>query len=540
MKNINSIITTAAASLLLFTACSKKIDEAYLNPNAQVVQPIELLFPGLIDNMVTNYSAAGSGYGTQNDGMYVGAYVQFWGRNTANYQYDVMGGAIGASDVLGSVWAMHYFGQGQNLNKVVEWGTEQKKWDYVGGAKAIRAWSLLQLTTSYSDAILDEAFNTSQLVFNYNAQPDFYKAVRKTAHEAIQFLNRTGDSVSQPNFALGDKYFFNGDVNKWKKFTYGVLARSFNHLTNKAEYNPDSAIFYANLAMTSNDDNGYVKFADLGNSQTRSYYGPGRGNVGSLRQSNFIANLVSGLNPSLPVPDPRAGYILRTNPSGTFTGVVVGDGAAGLTTAFQPENYWGGAYSTTTGTNTNARYVFKDGMPWPIMTACEMKFLKAEALYRKGQKALALAAYKEGIQLSMDMLTTTYSANVPAAFTMTQAIKDAYVANPLVVPTDPNNLNLSMIMLQKYVSMYGYGFDETWVDLRRYHYMDLEAGTTRQVYTDFAIPLPGKLYPDNKQKPVYRKRPRYNSEYIYNRDALNAIGALDLDYHTKEMWFSQP
>ncbi len=540
MKNINSIITTAAASLLLFTACSKKIDEAYLNPNAQTVQPIEVLFPNLIDNMVTSYSAAGSGYGTQNDGMYIGAYVQFWGRNTANYQYDVMGGAIGASDVLGSVWAMHYFGQGQNLNRVVQWGTEQKKWDYVGGAKAIRAWSLLQLTTSYSDAGLDEAFNTSQLVFNYNAQPDFYKAVRITAHEAIDFLSRTGDSVSQSNFAKGDRYLFNGDVNKWKKFTYGVLARSFNHLTNKAEYNPDSAIFYANLAMTSNADNAYVNFADLGNSQTRSYYGPGRGNIGNLRQSNFIANLMSGLNPSLPVPDPRAGYILRTNPSGTFTGVVVGDGAAGLATAFQPENYWGGAYSSTTGTNTNARYVFKDGMPWPIMTACEMKFLKAEALYRKGQKALALAAYKEGIQLSMDMLTTTYSANVPAAFTMTQAIKDAYVANPLVVPTINDSLNLSKIMLQKYISMYGYGFDETWVDLRRYHYMDLEAGTTRQVYTDFAIPLPGKLYPDNKQKPVYRKRPRYNSEYLYNRDALNAVGALDLDYHTKEMWFSQP
>lgn len=540
MKNINSIITTAAASLLLFTACTKKIDEAYLNPNAQTVQPIELIFPGLIQNMSVSYSTQGSGYGTQNDGIYVGSYVQFWGRNTANYQYDIMGGATGGSDVLGSVWAMHYYGQGQNLNRVVEWGTEQKKWDYVGGAKAIRAWSLLQLTTSYSDAILDEAFNTNQLVFNYNSQPDFYKAVRKTAHEALMFLNRTGDSVNQQNFAKGDAFFYNGDVNKWKKFTYGILARSFNHLSNKAEYNPDSVIYYANLAITSNADNAYVKYEDLGNSQTRSYYGPGRGNIGSFRQSNFIANLESGLNPSLPVADPRAGYILRSNPNGTFTGVVVGDGSLGLAVNDRPENFWGNSFASTTGTNSNARYVFKDGMPWPIMTASEMKFVKAEALYRKGQKALANAAYKEGIQLSMDMLTSVYSESVPAAYTMTQAIKDAYVANPLVVPTDPNNLNLSMIMLQKYIAMYGYGIHETWVDLRRYHYTDLEAGTSRQVYTDFTPPLPSKLFVDNKQKLVYRKRPRYNSEYLYNVDALNAIGALELDYHTKEMWFSQP
>ena len=540
MKNINSIITTAAASLLLLTACSKKIDEAYLNPNAQTVQPIEVIFPGLIQNMVVSNSAQGSFYGTQNDGIFVGSYVQFWGRTSANYQWDIMGGAIGVRDDMGSVWAMHYYGQGQNLNKVVEWGTEQKKWDYVGGAKAIRAWSLLTLTTSYGEAILDDAFNTNQLVFNYNPQPDFYVAVRKTAHEALEFLNRTGDSVNQANFAKGDAFFFNGDVNKWKKFTYGVLARSFNHLTNKAEYNPDSVIYYANLAITDNADNAYVTFADLGNSQTRSYYGPFRGNLSLFRQSNFIADLMNGTNPSLPVADPRAGYLLSTNPNGNFTGVVVGDGPSGLAVNDRPNNFWGNPFTSTTGSNSNAKYIFKDAMPWPMMTAAEMKFVKAEALYRKGQKALALAAYKEGIQTSMDMLTSVYSASVPAAYTMTQAIKDAYVANPLVVPTDPNNLNLSMIMLQKYIALYGYGLHETWTDLRRYHYTDLEAGSTRQVYTNFTPPLPNKLYPDNKLKYVYRKRPRYNSEYLYNRDALTAVGGFDLDYHTKEMWFSQP
>jgi hypothetical protein len=38
---------------------------------------------------------------------------------------------------------------------------------------------------------------------------------------------------------------------------------------------------------------------------------------------------------------------------------------------------------------------------------------------------------------------------------------------------------------------------------------------------------------------VYRARPRYNSEYLYNVAELDRIGALALDYHTKEMWFSQ-
>jgi hypothetical protein len=48
------------------------------------------------------------------------------------------------------------------------------------------------------------------------------------------------------------------------------------------------------------------------------------------------------------------------------------------------------------------------------------------------------------------------------------------------------------------------------------------------------------LYPDNANKPVYRIRPRYNSEYIWNRESLDKIGGLALDYHTKEMWITQP
>lgn len=539
MRKLFSLFSTAAAALLLLPSCSKKIDEAYLNPNAQTVQPVEVLFPNLITNMVTSYSAAGSGYGTQNDGIYIGEYVQFWGRNTANYQYDQMGGTIGASDLLGSVWAMHYFGQGQNLNKVVEWGTEQKKWDFVGAAKAIRAWSLYQLTTSYSDGILDEAFNTSQLVFNYNDQPAFYAAVRTTAHAAIADLSKTDPAMDPAAFAAADNFFLKGDLAKWKKFAYGVLARSFNDLSNKTEYKPDSVIYYANLSMSTNADNGYVTFADLGNSQTKSYFGPFRGNIGALRQSDFIANLMNGLNPSLPAADPRAGYLLRLNPNGTFTGVTVGKGSAGLATNDRPENFWGGSFATTTGTNSNARYVFKDAMPWPIMTAAEMKFMIAEAQYRKGASGAALTAYTDGIRLSMDMLTSVYADAVPAGLIMTQAIKDAYLANPAVVPA-ANNLTLSQIMLQKYIAMFGFGIHETWTDLRRYHYTDLEAGTTRQVYDGFTPPLPGDLYPDNKQKYVYRKRPRYNSEYLYNITALDAIGARELDYHTKEMWFSQP
>ena len=535
------------AAISIFPSCTKKIDEAYKNPNAGVRQPIESLLPNVIQNFAVSNTAQGTLYGTQNDGQYIGRYVQFWAANTANNQYDQMSGATGVNDFLGSVWAMHYYGMGANLNRIMEWGEEEKKWDYVGVAHAIRAWSWLTLTDMYGDAIvLKQAFNPDILVFPYDSQQEVYEQVKKEVRLAIEYLNRTGDGVNPANLASGAQYFsLKGDVEKWKKFAYSVMARVFHRTTNKSTYQADSVLHYANLAINSNADNAYVLFEGT-TSIKMSYYGPTRGNIGTFRQTRFVADLLQGVNGAFSgVEDPRAIYLIRENTNGTFKGVRPVRGFPdGLAAADQPTNFWGGTGTATTGTNANARYVFKDAMPWPVLTAAEIQFLKAEAYYRKGMKSEALTAYTNGISLNFDMLTTDYNTSVPAARQITPAIKTGYLANTTAVPTAAN-LTLSKIMLQKYISLYGYGFIETWVDLRRYHYTDLEANTTRQVYTDFAPPAANDLYQDNRQKLVYRARPRYNSEYLYNQDALRSVGAMIgasqvLDYHTKEMWFSMP
>ena len=54
------------------------------------------------------------------------------------------------------------------------------------------------------------------------------------------------------------------------------------------------------------------------------------------------------------------------------------------------------------------------------------------------------------------------------------------------------------------------------------------------------LALPTTLYADNGGKAVYRIRPRYNSEYVWNVPALTAIGGLDAAYHTKRLWITEP
>ena len=535
------------STILMVSSCAKKIDAAYLNPNAAVVEPIETILPSVIGGMIYFYSSSGTTFGVQLDGTFIGRYIQYWGTTTSLELYGEMGPATGTTDNTGSIWGSVYFAGGQNITKIIQWGTEQEKWDYVGVAWAIRAWGWLELTNEYGDAPLKQAFNTNLQQFLYDTQPEFYDSCRTVCFRALDFLNRTDGKVSQANLAIGDAYFNNGDVNKWKKFVYGILARSYNDLSNKDIYSTknygDSVIKYCDLSINSNADNATAKFQGGAVAAANNYYGPYRGNIGTLRQGGYIANLMSGVNTTafIGVKDPRAPYMLRENLNGGYKGFTPWLGTSSLSASDYPQNFWGHATAsaTTAPTVDNSRYIFQNTSPWPLMTASEIQFTKAEAALRKGDRATALAAYKNGISLNFDMLTTTYNTNIPVALAITPASKAAYLANPAIVPVNDVNLTRTHIMLQKYIALYGWGMQQTWTDMRKYHYIDPDPATGLQVYADFTLPPLNYMYITNNNKPVYRFRPRYNSEYLYNVPELTRIHALDLDYNTYELWFSQ-
>ena len=111
---------------------------------------------------------------------------------------------------------------------------------------------------------------------------------------------------------------------------------------------------------------------------------------------------------------------------------------------------------------------------------------------------------------------------------ITTASRDSFLASPNIVPA---TLTLSHVMSQKYIALWGWGHNEIWMDMRRYHYADT-------VFRGFTPPT--TLFGDNAGKLVQRIRPRFNSEYVWNRDALGAIGGLNSDYHTTDLWITQP
>jgi len=534
-----------SALIVMVVSCSKKIDEAYKNPNYDVKVAPETLMPQIVASMAGNYG----GHGPMNDIRYIGAYVQNFAFAGTQSNFDKMG--YTNTDVAQSFWRSHYYDIGQNNVKMIDWALENKQWELAGVGKAIFAWSWLILTDYHGEVILKDAFNTDLITFRYDTQEEVYMHARKLSFEALDLLNKTGENGSQAALATGDAFLYGGNVARWKKFVYGVLARTHHHLSNKSIYKADSVLYYTNLAMKETSDDALVKFAATSVSATNNFFGPFRNNLGgatvasptAIRQSAFIADLMSGLNTTFSgVADPRAIYLLRKNTNGTFKGVEPIKGQTVMAGADRPENFHGlsqatGTVNTAPATDVNCRFIFRNNAPFPVMTASEMAFIRSEAAFIKGDKATALAAYKDGISKHFDLLMANYNTNVPTADLLTTATRDAFLANTKVVPASATSLTLPMIMLQKYIALWGHGTMETWVDMRRYHYTDKDANGA-QVYTGFTVPSATDLFPDNGSKLVYRMRPRFNSEYVWNINELNRIGATTIDYHTKEMWFS--
>jgi len=532
MKKIVQYLLTATAAVVVFGSCEKKLEEAYTNPNSFARVPVESLLPPATYNMALD---------CMTDFRFLGGYIQNWTNISALNQWDRMGYQSG-SDNGGAIWRMHYYDLGQNLNRMMEWGAEEKKWDYVGVAKAIQAWSWLITTDYHGEIILKEAFNTNLLTFKYDTQEEVYNHVRALCKEAITYLERTDGSVSQANLQKGDAFMNNGDVEKWKKFVYGVLARSYNHLSNKASYKPDSVIYYCDKAMLTTADDVTTKFANTGLNNEANFYSPFRGNMAAYRQTDFVVNLMLGTNPAFTgVTDPRSWYYLQLDAANVaFRGIQIAKGEASLVTNNRPRNFWGNTSASPTPPNDlTAKYLFRNNAEFPIMTASEIHFMKAEAALRKGDRTTALAAYKRGIEESFNMILTRFNFNVPPANQINSGSAASYMASPGVVPAAAD-LKLTHIMLQKYISLWGFGMHETWVDLRRFHYTDLDPATGEQVYRGFAPPAGTDIFPDNSTKFVYRVRPRYNSEYIWNVVELDRIGARQPDYHTVKCWFSEP
>ncbi len=523
MPRIRALVVAGLLALTA-SACDDFLD-VNDNPNAPQSVSANLYLSPMLHWLVSS---------PQWDGRFVSRYTQMWtlpsGSTTPN-TWDRMGYDPG-SDNGGQQWRDVYWNHGQNLVDMMDKARAEERWDLLGVGYILKAWGWQVLTDLHGEIIVKEAINSNTFTFNYDSQQYAYDEVKILLDSAITLLRRTDGAVNQAYMARTD-VIYGGDRNKWRRFAFGLLALHLNHYSNKSTYKPADVIAAVDSSFASNADDALLLFPGTVNDD-RNFFGPTRNNMASYRQTRFSVSLVDG-TVFTSVVDPRRNRMFVPSPDSVYRGLDINTGV--LPTATQvPLTVWRST-SQATALGKPALYLFDDKSKFPAMTYAQLQFVKAEAAFKAGNTATARAAYLNGIGAHIDFVNARNSEIGASVPTITAAEKATFLASPVIAPAAAD-LKLWQIMSQKYIAQWGWGFNEAWMDLRRYNYTNLDPSGTIQVFPGFAAPT--NLYADNGDKIVHRIRPRYNSEYVWNRTGLDAVGGLAIDYHTKPLWITQP
>jgi hypothetical protein len=520
--------TRLVAVLALSGGCTDFLN-VNTNPNGPQSVSANLYLPPMLHWLVTS---------PQYDGRFAGRYAQEWTLKfgtTSLSTWDRMG-YDPASDNGAEQWRDVYWSLGQGLIDMNTKAQAEQRWDLLGVGMILKAWGWQVLTDLHGEIIIQQAFDPTRTAFAYDSQAYAYQEVKRLLDSAVVLLQRSDGAVNQAYLAAGD-HIYNGDRTEWLKFAHGMLARYFNHFSNKvASYAPDSVIAQVNQSFTSEADDALLTYrATSTDFADYNFWGRTRNNITPYRQTRFVVGLMDGTQFG-GVVDPRLSRMLAPDSGGVYRGLdpmVVAFGA--LPTSQQPKNFFG--YAGTGGLGLPGRYLFADRAKMPAMTYAELQFIKAEAALRKGDGATALAAYTNGISAHFAFVNARNQDDNQSPTQIAAAEKTAFLADTNIVPA-AGRLTLSHVMSQKFIALWGWGHNELWLDMRRYHYTDPDPVSGIEVFRGFTPPT--NLYPDNGGKLAQRIRPRYNSEYVWNQSGLNAIGALAVDYHTKPLWIIQP
>ncbi len=523
--------TLMAVGACLTAGCSDYLD-VNTNPNAPQSVSANLYLPPMEHWMVT---------APLYDGRYIGGYTQEWTSTSATANglgltYQQAWARMGydpGNDNGAEQWRDVYWSLGQNLIDMNTKAQAEQRWDLLGVGLFMKAWGWQVLTDMHGEIIVKEAIDQTRTSFDYDTQQYAYEEVRRLLDSAIVLLQRTDGAVDPTYLAVGDK-IYNGDRTKWLKLAYGFRALNENHYSNKSTYDPAAVIADVDRSFASNADDALLQYPAQQPNDDRNFYGATRQNIQLYRQTQFIVNLMNGSQFG-GVVDPRMSRMLSPAPDGQYRGLdpnQAGFGAITDTTQ-RPNNFWG--YKGSAGAGLPARYIFSDKTKMPLMTYSQLQFIKAEAALKMGNQATALDAYTKALSSHIDFVNARNQDDGQSPSQISAAEKAAFLASPEIVPPV---LDLSHIMSQKFIAQWAWGHNELWMDMRRYHYTDVDPVSGAEIFRGWTPPT--TLYADLGGKLVQRMRPRYNSEYIWNVPALQAIGGTDADYTAKPLWITLP
>lgn len=493
MKKIFYIVPVLL--LMLFSSCEDKLD-INQNPVQPVTTSSNLMLPGIQGNMAYHlYSHAR--FSTYHSFYLTSRYGTKSMEDRWDYNQITRMGA----------WRWHYFDVGSNAVGLIERAQEEGSKNYEGVGKIMLAYSYLTATDSFGDMPVLEAY-TGDFSPSYDTQNVVYAEIGKLLEEGIKDLQNVGDGAKTMNAA--SDLIYQGDLSKWVAFAHAIKAKMRLRTAN-FDNGYDVVLNEVNSALANWKDAIYYYSNNPQRDWERNMWGPSTPNP----QWNF-ADITNYLTYSVPTDffmnsltvngnnikyDPRLYKLTSPGKNNDYNGAKASEGLNGLTMDDFPNLYNG--------------YWTADNSPLPYVLKEELYFIKAEASFYKGNKGDAFDAYRAGILENLNRLNV--SQDSIANYMASDKVKKSAAT-----------LEISDIMMQKYIALYLQ--PETWVDMRRYQYKEYA--------------YPGIYYPKNVLsefggKWIQRFPYDPQTEYIYNPQEIERLGASARDWVTRKFWWEE-
>ncbi len=327
MKTYRNIVLFLAASLIIFSGCTKNFEEINKNPNAPVDVPTSTLMINaqkrLMDDIRDEWAS----------GRMALLWVQYW----AQVNYTEEDRYQPRQNVNNNLFTDIYLDI-VDLERIIQI-CEDPEWtdlmsaygdvqNQIATARILKTWAFQLLTETYGPVPYqsygsdDAEFNALQATDdvyypNYVDQQKIYMDMLNELKEAAAQIN-----VNQPAWTEGDNIFY-GDAMKWKKFANSLRLRVAMRLSKAA---PDVSAQHINEViaggdyMTSVDDAAtfmYGSTADNASPMYRAYYVENRTDFAVAKP--FVDLLKGDVGPFAQF-DPRLTIYADTTSSGTYVG----------------------------------------------------------------------------------------------------------------------------------------------------------------------------------------------------------------------------
>lgn len=490
MKKIFYIIP---AALLLFSSCEEKLD-INQNPVQPVTTSSNLMLPGIEGNMAYHlYSHAR--YATYHS-MYL---TSRYGTARIEDRWD-----YNQITRLGA-WRWHYFDVGSNAIGLIERAQQEGSDNYEGVGKIMLAYSYLTATDSFGDMPVLEAY-TGDFSPTYDTQDVVYKEIERLLDEGMASL-QASDAGDKTMNATSD-LIYQGNLQHWMSFAHAIKAKMYLRTAN-FDGGYDRVMNEVHAALANWKDAIYYYSSNPQRDWERNMWGPStpspQWNFADIRNyltysvpTDFFMNYLTVDEPNIQY-DPRLFKLTTPGEDNTYEAARVSLGLEGRDMSEFP-NLYNGHWTS-------------DSSPLPYVLEEELLFIKAEVAFHQGNKPAALEAYREGILTNMNRLGVEQDS-------LSNYMESAKVRKAA------DALEISDIMTQKYIALYLQ--PESWVDMRRYQYKETA--------------YPGIYYPENVLtefggKWIQRLPYDPQTEYIYNPQEIERLGASARDWVTKKFWW---